>query len=96
MIADVVFAERIRRRVTKILKLLLESVIKDDEGKPDLEAMFWLKPTLFKALFGINDTTKAENLKEETCQEAPEPWMVDTMNEQLLKLNQLILKTPHQ
>ena len=92
-IADVVFAERIRRRVIKILEPLLEKGIKDDEGKDDLEAMFWLKATLVEALFGIGDIAKAETAKEETCKEAPEQWMADTMNEQVSKLNQLISQT---
>ena len=92
-IADIVFAERIRRRVIRILEPLLEKGIKDDEGKDDLEAMFWLKATLVEALFGIGDIAKAETAKEETCKEAPEQSMADTMNEQVSKLNQLISQT---
>ena len=92
-IADVVFAKRIRRRVINILEPLLKTNTEDDEGKPDLEARFWLKATLVEALFGIGEIAKATSTQEETCQEAPEKWMADTMNEQISKLNQLISKT---
>lgn len=90
--ADVVQAERIRRRVIEITEALLASGIKDDEGKVDQTETFWVKVSLAEALTGSGRKEDADRLREESTRSAPEAWMVDSMNEQLQKLELLLAK----
>ena len=92
--ADVVQAERIRRRVAGITQALLASGIKDDDGKPDLHETFWVKASLVEALAGSGQKDEAAKLRAEITATAPEPWMVETMNDQLQKLEGLLAKVP--
>jgi tetratricopeptide (TPR) repeat protein len=93
-IADFVTAERIRRRVIPICEELLAKGIKDDEGNPDKEQEFWVQATLVEALNGIGERQKAQEGKAAAIAKAPEPWMVDSMNEQLEKLEGLLANAP--
>jgi MAP3K TRAFs-binding domain len=92
--ADVVQAERIRRRVAAIARAMLASGIKDDDGKPDREETFWVSASLVEALLGSGQKDEAAALRDEITKTAPQPWMGDTMSEQLQKLDGLLAKAP--
>jgi hypothetical protein len=90
--ADVVQAERIRRRVATITRALLASGIKDDDGKTDPHETFWVTASLLEALAGSGQMEEATRLREDLTRTAPEAWMVDTMTDQLQKLEGLLAK----
>jgi hypothetical protein len=87
-------ARRIRRRVAEITRKLLEKPIKDDDGKVDADETFWVQASLAEALAGSGQNEEAAKLREELAKSAPAPWMVDTMNDQLGKLEGLLAKVP--
>ena len=90
--ADVVQARRVRRRVAEIAREMLAKGIKDDEGKIDAEETFWVQASLAEALVGSGQKDEAAKLREELAKTAPAPWMVETMNDQLGKLEALLAK----
>ena len=90
--ADAVQARRIRRRVAEITRTLLEHGIKDDDGNIDPEETFWVQASLAEALAGSGEKAEATKLREQLTKSAPASWMVDTMNEQLGKLEGLLAK----
>lgn len=90
--ADVVQAERIRRRVIEITEALLASGIKNDDGTVDLVETFWVKATLAEALTGSGRTQDAATLRQEITKTVPEAWMLDSVTEQLQKLEVLLAK----
>jgi hypothetical protein len=91
--ADVVQAERIRRRVIEITEALLASGITKDDGTADLDEIFWIKVTLAEALTGSGRKEDAAKLREEIVKTAPESWMVESMTDQLQKLETLLALT---
>jgi hypothetical protein len=93
-VADVVVAERVRARVRAICEALLESGVKDDQGRSDREATFWVQASLVEALLGSGKVPEANALRGTISVSAPEPWMVETMNEQLAKLEALLATVP--
>ncbi|HEV8431777.1 MAG TPA: TRAFs-binding domain-containing protein [Thermoanaerobaculia bacterium] len=90
--ADVVQARRVRRRVAEITRNLLAAGIKDDEGKVDADETFWVQASLAEALEGSGRKDEAATLREELARTAPASWMVETMNDQLGKLDKLLAK----
>ena len=90
--ADVVQARRVRRRVAEITRKLLAAGIKDDEGNVDADATFWVQASLAEALEGSGQKDEATKLRDELAKTAPAPWMVETMNDQLEKLEGLLAK----
>lgn len=92
--ADVVQARRVRRRVAEIARKMLAAGIKDDEGKIDAEETFWMQASLAEALVGSGQNEEAATLREELAKTAPAPWMVETTNDQLAKLEGLLAKVP--
>ena len=90
--ADVVQARRVRRRVVEITRKLLAAGIKDDDGKVDAEETFWVQASLAEALLGSGQKEEAAKLRDELTKTAPAPWMLDTMNDQLGKLEGLLAK----
>jgi hypothetical protein len=93
-IADFVWAGRVRRRVIELAEKELAAGVKDDEGNDDLEQLFWLRATLIEALVGTGEPTRAESLKAQAINEAPETWMPGSLLEQLEKLNKLLANSP--
>jgi hypothetical protein len=95
-IADIVTAERIRKRVIDICNGILNGTqtgfIEDEEQK------FWLQATLVEAYLGTGQKDKADELKSKIIKGdskwSPEQWMIDTMNDQLDKLANLLEKAP--
>jgi hypothetical protein len=94
-IADFVWAERVRRRVIELVEDRLAKPVKDDEGKDDLEQLFWLRATLIEALAGIGESARAELEKAVAIKEAPESWMAGSLEEQLEKLGKMLANAPH-
>jgi hypothetical protein len=90
--ADVVQAERIRRRVIGITEELLACGLKNDDGTVDLVETFWVKATLAEALTGSGRIQDAATLRKEITKTVPEAWMLDSMTEQLRKLEVLLAK----
>ncbi|HEX2122044.1 MAG TPA: TRAFs-binding domain-containing protein [Thermoanaerobaculia bacterium] len=90
--ADAVQARRVRRKVAEIARKLLAAGIKDDDGKVDAEETFWVQASLVEALEGSGQKDEAAKLREELANSAPAPWMVETMNDQLGKLDGLLAK----
>jgi tetratricopeptide (TPR) repeat protein len=90
--ADVVQAERIRRRVIGVTEALLASGIKNDDGTVDEVETFWVKATLAEAMTGSGRNEDAAKLREEILKNVPEAWMKDSITEQLQKLEGLLAK----
>lgn len=93
-IADIVIAERVRRRIIPICKELLMKGIEDDEGNLDKEQKFWVQATLVEAFTGIGEIQEAQKIKVAAVATAPEAWMLEAMSEQLEKLESLLADTP--
>lgn len=93
-LADVVTAERVRRRVIKICEQALAKGITDDEGKPDAHETFWVRASLVEAYFGLGEMEKSEGLKAEAVAKAPEGWMPKSLEEQLGKLQKFFDEQP--
>ena len=89
------WAERVRRRVIELCEEQLAKGVKNDEGKVDHEQLFWLRATLIEALAGTGQTDRAESLKDEAIKEAPEKWMVGSLQRQLEKLAKLLANPPY-
>lgn len=88
--ADVVLAERTRRRVIGICQRMLDDGIRDDEGRIDPAETFWVKASLAEALLGSGREQEAAALRAELIANAPQQWMAETMQEQLGKLTTMI------
>jgi hypothetical protein len=91
-LADIIQAERIRRRVLEDCNQLLAAGVKDDEGKIDLSETFWVRASMLEALVGIGETQKANEMKPSVVACAPEEWMVKTMENNLEQLTALLGK----
>ena len=100
-IADVVMAERIRKRVIDICNGLLDPGAGDGAKTTlpgDAEQKFWLQASLVEAYVGTGQKEEAGKLKETiskgTAEWAPAQWMIDTMDDQLNKLSKLLENAP--
>jgi hypothetical protein len=87
-IADRVVANRIRNRVIGACQNLL----KEPELKP--AERYWAVATMSEACFGLGDKEQFNSLLAQASEIAPEPWMLETTNEQIAKLKELLSKTP--
>jgi len=94
-VADVVLAERVRRRVIEVCTPLAAQGVKDEEGNLDRENTFWVYATLIEAYVGSGNRSGADDAKKKALELNPEPWMVDSMNDQLVKLEKLLAAAPH-
>ena len=93
-IADIVVAERVRKRVLQIAEDALKKGIKDDEGNQDKEQIFWVNASIAEALTGLGETEKAQEALATAVAGAPESWMEKTLNEQLGKLKKMLETAP--
>ena len=89
-IADRVWAKRVRLRVIERAEEVLERGILDDDGKPEPEEMFWVRATLVEAYTGTGQHDAAAAIRKYALGEAPEPWMGQTLDDQLGKLTDLM------
>lgn len=86
---DETLAERIRRRVVAICEAQHATPLRNETGIIDRERMFWVNASLVEALVGTGREAAAADLKKEGIGTAPEPWMPQTLEEQLDKLTRL-------
>lgn len=93
-IADFVWARRVRQRVIELCEQRLAAGVKDDHGNDDREQLFWLRATLIEALIGTGQSARAASEKDKAIAEAPESWMAGSLEEQLGKLEQLLINAP--
>lgn len=91
-IADVVTAERIRRRVIRICEKIWAEGSGEGAGKADPEQTFWLLATLAEAYIGIGKPEVAARIDRIARARAPEGWMVGSMDDQRKKLEDLLAK----
>lgn len=92
-VADSVMAARARREVVAICDRELDAV-KHDATQLDLEELYWLRASRVEALLGLGDHEGSAKAFEEarSAQPAPEPWMIESTEEQLKKLEGLLAK----
>ena len=88
--ADMVVAERVRARVIVLGEELLARGLKDDDGKPDLAATFWVRASLYEAFVGRGDKQGEQAMMAVIQEMAPEGWMLETMNNQVKGLRELL------
>ena len=91
-IADYVQAQRIRLKVIDICKNALSAGIEDDEEK------YWVFATLWEATVGIHDKEGTPQWEREAKQLVEsnklQGWMVDTTENQIAKLKELLKPSP--
>lgn len=93
-ITDATNAERIRRRVIAVCEKQLASPIQDEDGQVDREQMYWVSASMVEALYGTGQTARAAALLTVIAADAPEPWMPQSLQEQLDKLGKMLGQVP--
>jgi hypothetical protein len=88
-IADRVRARRVRERVVGICTHLLEEGIRGESENKKSEEEYWVRATLVEALFGLGKAAESEAQFATAKKVAPEPWMINTTENQLAKLRAL-------
>jgi hypothetical protein len=104
-IADFILAQRTRQRVLRLCEGLLQS-----ERPPRGADEYWIKATMAEAYAGLGDDAKANELLEaarkvDMSVPSPEPvslplqsavpqWMIQSTQEQLARLRELLAKSP--
>jgi hypothetical protein len=87
-IADFVQAERVRREVLEIC----EEEVKAG-GLPD-DKKYWVMGTMAEALLGTGDEDGARRKLEEGAALKPAKWMIESTQEQMEKLRDLLSRSP--
>jgi hypothetical protein len=88
-ITDRVLARRVRRQIVEIVDAT--PAPRDDEGRVDPEATYWLQATKLEALLGLGERPRFAELRDQVYASAPERWMRDSTETQLAKLASLLL-----
>ena len=88
-VADRVQARHIRDRVVGICKQVLAEGIRGETENKKSEEEYWIRATLVEALFGLGRAAESEVEFTIAKEVAPEPWMINTTEEQLAKLRAL-------
>lgn len=88
-VADRVQARHIRDRVVGICKQVLAEGIRGETENKKSEEEYWVRATLVEALFGLGKAAQSEVEFTIAKEVAPEPWMINTTEEQLAKLRAL-------
>ncbi len=89
-IADFITAQRIRRRVLALCQALLDS-----SPTPTGPDWYWIKATMAEALLGLGDEAKArEVLDDAKAHAGVAAWMIQSTEEQLVKLRGLLADSP--
>jgi MAP3K TRAFs-binding domain len=90
-VADRVQARRVRARVVEICTRMLAKGIRSETEDKKREEEYWVRATLVEALFGLGEVAKSDVEFAIAKEAAPEPWMINTTQEQLAKLRALQL-----
>jgi len=94
-ITDFVLARRARRTVTKICDDLLQSFEGRDTSKPQVrEMLYWLHATKAECALGLGDKEASKAILEKAAALTPQSWMLESTNEQLEKLRNLLARSP--
>src|SRR2546430_6628086 len=88
-IADRVQARRVRERVVGICTQLLAGGIRGESEHKKSQEEYWVRATLVEALLGLGKAAESEAQFAIAKKAAPEPWMINTTEEQLAKLRAL-------
>jgi hypothetical protein len=107
-IADLVFANRIRRDVLALCEQELENVrrrqtrletkpdqIKAEQEVRDLDEKFWLLATEAEAYFGLGQLVEYEKRRNAAQALKPAAWMMDSFDQQIGRLRSLLQKHGH-
>jgi hypothetical protein len=86
-VADFVLARRARRTVMKFCESALTGLMSD-------EAKYWIIATMWEAAVGVGDQDAAERYRAEAEKLSQPGWMLETTNEQLAKLRELLAASP--
>jgi hypothetical protein len=96
-VADFVQAGRVRREVISICNQWLESNPPPAPllpGSKYPEKQYWVLATLAEAQIGLEEEAMGQQRLEEAFAAAPEPWMKETTQEQVIKLKALLAASP--
>ncbi len=88
-IADFVQARRVRQEVLTICERWLES-----DQAPQGADRYWVLATRAEAYLGLGDEARGQSALEEAYAAALEPWMKDSTQEQIGKLETLLADSP--
>lgn len=88
-VADRVQARHVRERVVGICRRVLAEGIRGETENKKSEEEYWVRATLVEALFGLGKAAQSEVEFAIAKEAAPEPWMINTTEEQLAKLRAL-------
>ena len=87
-ITDFVLARRVRREVIRYCQQVLAAGPVADETK------YWILATMWEAAVGLEDAEAATSSRSATEAAPSAAWMRETTQRQLLKLEQLLAKSP--
>jgi hypothetical protein len=96
-VADIVLAERTRRRVAGICEAFLDRFKTQTKAHPtDRDAKYWALATLAEVWTGLGDEDKSQNYLNEAValEPAPVKWMIESTKGQLQKLRELLAGSP--
>jgi tetratricopeptide (TPR) repeat protein len=99
-IADFVRAQRVREEVLTICdewiksSPVLDEKASDAAQKQSLSSKYWVVATKAEAYLGIGKTAMAEATYKEAYALAPDPWMIESTEEQRGKLEPLLVDSP--
>ena len=99
-IADFVWAEQVREEVLTICdELIKSSPVLDQKAseaaqKQSLNSKYWVVATKAEAYLGTGETAMAEATYKEAYALAPDPWMIESTEEQRGKLEPLLADSP--
>lgn len=87
-VASFVHAEKVRREVVKICQTALQDERLTNDQK------YWVRATMAEAYLGVGDEENAMRTFQDAVAGAPPQWMMDSTNEQMTKLRQLLAASP--
>ncbi len=89
-IADFVVAQRVRRRVAALCQALLDSI-----PAPKGADWYWIQAAIAEAYAGLGDEERAQKLLSDAkAHEGIANWMIQSTEEQLVKLKYLLAQSP--
>jgi hypothetical protein len=94
---DLVLAQRTRRRVVGICEAFLDRLKTQTTTHPtDSEATYWALATLAEAWTGLGDEEKSQSYmnKAKALKPPPPKWKIESTEEQLQKLRELLTNSP--
>ena len=96
-VTDFVLAQRTRRRVVVICQALLDAVKSGAAAKRlDRDTTYWALATLAEAWAGLGDEAESQKYLTQALGLEPPPakWMIESTQEQLKKLGELLTNSP--